>query len=263
MLVSNTTLFPLMKPNQNYIFGIRPVIEAIESGKQLERVYIKKGLKGELFFSLFQMIRKHNIPFQYLPLEGLNRITRKNHQGIVAYLSLIEYQNLEEIIPSIFEKGSVPFLLLLDKITDVRNFGAIIRSAECAGVHAIIIPEKGAAGVNADAFKTSAGALHKINICRTPSLTKTIDYIKKCGLEVVSVTEKADKLFYQHDFTGPCVLIMGSEEKGISVNIRQISDNEVKVPVFGEIASLNVSSAASVLLYEVVRQREISREVTK
>ena len=192
------------KPNQDnaaLIYGMRPIFEAMESGKTIDKVLFQKGLHGELFKQLFYEVRQHKIPFQYVPLEKLNRLTRNNHQGVVAFLSAIEYSNIFDIVPTIFEEGRVPFLLLLDKVTDVRNVGAIARSAECAGVDAIILPLNGGAQLNEDAVKSSAGALNKIPVCRHSNLVEVIQFLKDSGVEVVGVTEKANHALYNKDLT--------------------------------------------------------------
>jgi len=242
---------------KDFIFGIRSVVEAIKSGKELDRVLIKKGLKGELFQELSEMTRKLHIPVQYVPVEKINRVTRKNHQGVVAFISPIVYHNIEEILPELYENGKNPLILVLDSISDVRNFGAIARSAEVAGVHAIVIPERGAAQVNADAIKTSAGALHIIPVCRARSLEETLSFLKDSGLSIVAASEKGEKLYYECDMTGPLAIIMGSEDKGVSPSLLNSADELVKIPQCGEIESLNVSVAASVLIFDAVRQRTV------
>lgn len=244
-----------MNQSTDFIFGIRSIQEAIRSGKEIDRVLVKKGLSGELFQELFDDIKASNIPFQYVPIEKLNRVTRKNHQGVVAFISPISYDNIETIIPGLFEQGKNPFVLILDSLTDVRNIGAIARTAECAGVDAIVVPEKGSAQINADALKTSAGALHHIPVCRTKSLLQTVRFLKESGLTMIAATEKAAELYFSGDYRQPVAIIMGSEETGISTDLLRVSDKLVKIPVTGKIASLNVSAAASVLIYEVVKQR--------
>jgi 23S rRNA (guanosine2251-2'-O)-methyltransferase len=190
-----------------------------------------------------------------VPGEKLDRITRKNHQGIIAYISAVEYANIEELMPLLFETGKTPLILILDGITDVRNFGAIARSAECAGVHAIIIPEKGAAQVNADAVKTSAGALLRIPICRVRRLSESLKFLKNSGLQVLAATEKGADYYYKVDMTLPTAIIMGAEDTGVYVENLKLADKNIKIPILGEIESLNVSVAASLIIYEAVRQR--------
>jgi len=237
------------------IFGIRAIIEAIQSGKELDKILLKTGLRSELFSELSTYIKDLNIPVQYVPIEKINRISQKNHQGALAFLSPVTYLNVEEIVQQTFEAGNIPLILILDKITDVRNFGAIARTAECAGIHAIVIPNKGSAQINADAVKTSAGALHHIPVCRTENLIKTIKYLKNSGVQMVAATEKAAENYYQTDFTLPTAIIMGSEDTGISDECLKIADKLVKIPIQGEIESLNVSVAAAILMYEAVKQR--------
>ncbi len=241
---------------ENLIFGIRTVIEAIRSGKIIEKVLIRKGLDNELFIELFQLVRNGRIPFQYVPVEKLNRITRKNHQGIIAYVSPVEFQPVEALLPFIFESGQNPLLLITDQVTDVRNFGAIARSAECAGVNAIVFPEKGSAPINADAVKTSAGALHHIPVCRTGNLVKTVQYLKDSGIKIVAATEMAGKIYTGIDMKVPVAIIVGSEEHGISPSLLNMADELVTIPIRGKIGSLNVSVAAALMIYEAVRQRE-------
>ncbi|MCK9618731.1 MAG: 23S rRNA (guanosine(2251)-2'-O)-methyltransferase RlmB [Lentimicrobiaceae bacterium] len=230
-------------------------MEAIHSGKDIDKLFIQNGLKGELFFELWKEVKERKIPFQYVPPEKLNRLTNNNHQGIVAFLSFVTYQRLDDILPEVFESGKVPLVIVLDRITDVRNLGAIARTAECAGADAIVVPEKGSAQMNADAVKTSAGALHHIPVCREPNLKFTLDVLKEYGFQVVAATEKADKLYYSADYSLPTALLLGSEEDGISHEYLKKADLQVKIPLLGEIASLNVSVAAGILLYEVVKQR--------
>ncbi|MCW3104657.1 MAG: rRNA ((2251)-2-O)-methyltransferase RlmB [Bacteroidetes bacterium] len=237
------------------IFGLRPVIEALKAGKEIDRLFVQNGLKNELFGEMMGMLKKHNVLYQYVPLEKLNRLTSKNHQGVVGYISSIEYHKIENILPAVFEAGKTPLLLILDRITDVRNFGAIARTAECAGVDAIIIPQKGAAQINADAIKTSTGALHKIPVCREENLKQVIEYLRESGLQVIACTEKASDDYYKVDFTLPVAIMMGSEEDGISSEFLKLADAHAKIPLLGEIGSLNVSVATGVMLYEVVRQR--------
>jgi 23S rRNA (guanosine2251-2'-O)-methyltransferase len=238
-----------------YIYGTRAVIEAINTGKNIEKVFIKTGLNNELYQQLISLIKENEIAFQFVPLEKINRITRKNHQGVLAYISPIEYTSIEMLLPLLFEKGREPLLLVLDQITDVRNFGAIARSAECAGVDAIIIPEKGMAQIGADAIKTSAGALHYVPICKVTNLFRTIQFLKDSGIQIVAATEKADKIYTQGNFKVPVAIVMGSEESGISQSILNIADQQLKIPLFGNIESLNVSVSAALMIYEAVRQR--------
>ena len=239
------------------LIGLRPLIEAIEAGHEIEKVLVQQGLRGELITEAREVIRKYNIPFQQVPIEKLNYISNKNHQGIVAFVSPIAFGNLENIIAHVFESGESHQLLLLDGITDVRNFGAICRSAECMGVHAVIIPEKGSAQINEEAIKTSAGALYNIPICRIKSVTKTVQLLQQSGIRVVACSEKSKALIADIDMRTPTCIVMGSEDTGISDDVIRKADYLVKIPMIGKISSLNVSVAAGVILYEMVRQRTI------
>ena len=245
----------LVMNKEDYIFGTRAVIEAIKNGKPVDKVLVKKGGQNELHTELFQLIREYNIPVQAVPIEKINRITRKNHQGTVALLSPIEFENIGTILPGLFEKGVNPFILILDQITDVRNFGAIVRSAECVGVHAIIIPERGMARISADAVKTSAGALLNVPVCREKSLTETLQYLKNSGMKIIAANEKAQTSYTETKMDVPLAIVLGSEDKGISSNVLKHVDVEVKIPIMGKIGSLNVSVAVAVMLYEAVRQK--------
>jgi 23S rRNA (guanosine2251-2'-O)-methyltransferase len=240
---------------QNLIFGTRAVIEALEAGKEIDKILVQKGLSNELYSQLRKALKDNTVPIQFVPPEKLRRITDKNHQGVVAYLTEITYYQVEELLPIIFEKGRTPLVLLLDRVTDVRNFGAIARSAECAGVDFIIIPSRGAAQINGDAIKTSAGALHRIKVCREDNLKHTIEYLKESGLQIVACHEKTEHLIYDADFTQATLVIMGSEENGISNEYLKRSDQQVKIPMPGAIASLNVSVATGIVLFEAVHQR--------
>ena len=238
------------------IYGIRPVIEAINAGKEVDRLYITRNAnKSELMTELKNLLKEKDIPWQEVPIEKIHRITRNNHQDVVCFISSISYASIENVVPGIFEKGETPLLLLLDRITDVRNFGAIARTAECAGAHAIVIPYRGAAQITADAIKTSAGALNNIPVCRENNLLDTIKYLRQSGLKIVAATEKGKDLYHQSDLTGPLAIVMGSEEDGVSNEIIRQADELVKIPLLGKISSLNVSVASGILLYEALRQR--------
>lgn len=238
-----------------YIFGIRAVIEAIDAGKQIDKIFIKKDLQGELVGELFELIKTHHIVTQRVPIERINKITRKNHQGVVAILAAVTYNSLENIVPQLYEDGLLPFIVVLDGITDVRNFGAIARTCECVGANAIVIPERGSVSVNADAIKTSAGALHHLPVCRERNVTGAIKFLKDNGYQIVAASEKADINYTQADYTAPVALVMGAEDIGISPEALRLCDTFVSIPMFGRISSLNVSVAAGVMMYEVVRQR--------
>ena len=241
---------------ENAIFGLRPIIEAIQAGKEIDTLFIQKGLKNELFQELWQLVRARKVNYKHVPVEKLNRLTRKNHQGVFGFISPINFHKTDNIIQNVFEKGENPLFLVLDRVTDVRNFGAIVRTAECSGVQAIIVPEKGSAAINGDALKTSAGALHNIPICREFNLKATIEYLKNCGLQIIGCTEKTEEKIYQLNFNLPTAIIMGSEEDGISTEYLKLCDYKAKIPMNGTIGSLNVSVSAGVILYEAVRQRQ-------
>src|SRR5690554_36584 len=237
------------------IFGIRAVIEAVEAGKDIDKVMVKRELSGDLFMELQQLLRTYEIPMQRVPVERIDRVTRKNHQGVIAFTSAVTYQRLENIVPLLYEEGKIPFILVLDGLTDVRNFGAIARTCEVAGVDAIMIPERGSVTVNADAIKTSAGALHTIPVCREQSLKEAIVFLKNSGIKVVAATEKAANYYTESDFSVPVAIVMGAEDMGVAADHLRVSDELVRIPQIGTIQSLNVSVAAGVLIYEVVRQR--------
>lgn len=239
------------------IFGIRAVIEAIEAGKEIDKVIIRRELQGDLSKELLGLLKTSNIPVQRVPSERLDRFTRKNHQGVIAFLSAITYEHIEDIVPFLYENGKDPFIVLLDGVTDVRNFGAIARTCEVAGVDAIVIPAKGSVTVNADAVKTSAGALLKIPVCKEQNLTTAIQFLKNSGIKVVAATERGAQNYTEADYKGPVAIVMGAEDTGVSNENLRIVDNLVKIPQFGTIGSLNVSVAAGVLIYEVIRQRHI------
>ena len=240
---------------EQYIYGIRPAIEAIRAGKQVDKLLIQNGLKGPGFHELFALVKEVEIPYQFVPLERLNKLSKQNHQGVIAYLTEIVYQKLEDIIPFAFEQGRTPLLLVLDQVTDVRNAGAIARTAACAGADAMVIPSHGSAQLNSDAVKTSAGALYTLPVVRSANLKDSLKFMRESGLRIVAATEKSEKNYTQAQLTGPLAIIMGSEGKGISAEYLKFADELVSIPVSGDIASLNVSVASGVLLYEVVRQR--------
>jgi 23S rRNA (guanosine2251-2'-O)-methyltransferase len=242
--------------NEDYIFGTRAVIEAVRAEKELEKIFIQKGLSNQLFHELRKELQGKDIPYQIVPPEKLNRLSGgKNHQGVVALISNISYQRTEDLLASVFESGKIPLVLILDKVTDVRNFGAIARTAECAGVDMIVIPEQGSAQINADAIKTSAGALHRIPVCRERNLKSTLEFLKESGMQLVSCHEKTENLIYNANFKIPTAIIMGSEDSGISPEYIKRSDVQVKIPMHGQIGSLNVSVSTGIVLYEAIRQR--------
>jgi 23S rRNA (guanosine2251-2'-O)-methyltransferase len=243
------------KEDLKYIFGIRAIIEAIQAGKTIDKLFIQKGLHNDLFAELWKLVRLKRINYKHVPLEKINRLTKKNHQGVFAFISPIDFHNIEDIIPTLYENGKNPLILVLDRITDIRNFGAISRTAECAGVDAILIPEQNAAAINADAIKTSAGALYKIKVCRTWNLKLTLQFMKDSGIQLIACTEKTQDNIYQLDYTPPTAIIMGSEEDGISSEFLKISDAKGKIPIYGKISSLNVSVATGIILFEAIKQR--------
>lgn len=243
------------KGTDDFIFGIRAILEAIDAGKQVDKVLVKRGLKGELVKELFEVLKEHQIYFQNVPEEKLNKYTRKNHQGAIALLSPIIFHDFEQLVSSVFESGKLPMFLMLDGVSDVRNFGAIVRSAECAGVTGVIIPEKGSARIGPDAIKTSAGALFQMPVCKVDSMKVAIKYFHDCGIKVYGATEKTEELYYGKSYNQPICIVMGAEDVGLSDQALRLCDELVKIPILGKIQSLNVSVAASVILYEAVRQR--------
>lgn len=250
-----TILYSVNSSDENIIYGTRAIIEAIRAGKELDKILVQKGISNELFRELKNELQQKQIPFQFVPPEKLKRISTKNHQGVIAFISSVHYYSVEDLLPEVFEQGETPLVLILDRITDVRNFGAIARTAACSGVHFIVIPSRGSVTVQADAIKTSAGALHHIKVCREDNLKNTIDYLKESGLKIVACHEKTDKMLFDVSFDIPLAIIMGSEEDGISGEYLKRSDEQVKIPMQGNIASLNVSVATGMILYEVMRQR--------
>lgn len=239
------------------IFGIRAVIEAIEAGKEIDKVIMRRDLQGDLAKELLNVSKTNNIFVQRVPVERLDRFTHKNHQGVIAFVSAITYEKIADIVPFLYENGKDPFIILLDGITDVRNFGAIARTCEVAGVDAIVIPARGSVTVNADAVKTSAGALMKIPVCKEDSLTETIQFLKNSGVKVIAASERGAQNYTEVEYQGPIAIVMGAEDTGVSNENLRIADNLVKIPQFGTIGSLNVSVAAGVLIYEVIRQRSL------
>ena len=239
---------------ENLVFGIRPVVEAIEAGKQIEKLYIRKGAEGQLMTELRDLCLRHRIRTQEVPVEKLNRLVRGNHQGVVAQIAAIAYVQLDDILERVPD-DETPLVVVFDGVTDVRNFGAIARSAECAGAHGLIAPLKNSAPVNAEAIRASAGALTTIPVCRVGSIRNTIQTLQAEGFQVVAATEKSRKLLYDADLRRPTALVMGAEETGISKEVLKLCDERLAIPLIGRIESLNVSAAAAVMLFEVVRQR--------
>jgi len=242
---------------ENIIFGVHPVIEAINAGKEIDKLYIQRDIKGSGLSELRNAIKKAKLPFSHVPIQKLNKMTSGNHQGVIGLISPIALSDIEMIIPQLFDAGKTPLILVLDKLTDVRNFGAIARTAECAGVDAIVVPKRESAQINADAIKTSAGALHNIPVCKVNNLTDCVMFLQSSGLKIIGCTEKTEQSIYSVDYSSPTAIVMGSEEKGISNQILKICDDKAKIPMAGEISSLNVSVAAGIILYEAVKQRLI------
>ena len=237
------------------VFGIRAVIEAIESGKQVDKVLMKKDLGGELARELLSVTREYNVPVQRVPVERINKVTRKNHQGVIAFMAAVDYYHVDDIVPALYDEGINPLVVVLDGVTDVRNFGAIARTCECAGVNCIVIPERNSVSVNADAVKTSAGALNYLPVCRERNLVKAVQYLRDSGFKVMGASEKTDLNYTKADFTGPVAIVLGAEDTGISTDVLKLCDTLVAIPEFGQINSLNVSVAGGIMIYEVVRQR--------
>lgn len=242
------------KKSEDTIFGVRAVIEAVKADRELNKIMIEKGMNKELFLELKDALKGKNHQLQFVPREKLDGITDQNHQGVVAYVSPITYYKIETLVEEMLEKDQQPFVLALDRVTDVRNFGAIARSAECMGVDAILIPSKGSAQVTADAVKTSSGALNRIKVCKTEDLKDSLFYIQQCGLRLVSCTEKGNVPLYETNLRGSVAVIMGSEKDGITADLLNLSDIKAKIPMKGDIASLNVGVACGMILYEKIRQ---------
>jgi 23S rRNA (guanosine2251-2'-O)-methyltransferase len=237
------------------IYGTRAVLEAIAAGKDIDKIMIQSGLSNDLVKELIAVARNNNIPIAFVPAEKLKRMSSKNHQGVICLLSAVAYSSVDDLIFKAYHEGREPFFLILDRITDVRNFGAIVRTAECAGIDGIIIPDKGNAAITSDAMKTSAGALNHMAICREKDLKKTVQLLHDNGIRVIACTEKTERDIYQLNLTGPVAIIMGSEEDGISDQLLRLADDLARIPLKGKIGSLNVSVAAGIALYEVVRQK--------
>ena len=250
------------KNQRDLLFGTRAITEAILSGKEIDKLFLQKGLSNPLIKELIQTARKHNIAIITVPVEKLNRITRKNHQGAIAFVAAVTFQSLDNIIEQTYSEGREPFLLILDRITDVRNLGAIARTAECAGVDALIVPTRGSAAINADAMKTSAGALNYLPVCRSHNLKETLHFLQSSGIRIVACTEKTETSLFDLPLDGPVAILMGSEEDGISPEYLKMADIRARIPMFGNIESLNVSVSAAVILYEVVKhRRKQSKEI--
>lgn len=244
-----------MEEKQHYLYGMHPVEEAVRQGRKFEKILFKQGLEGEQFRTLLSEVEKQGIPYQFVPGEKMNYLVKGAHQGVIAYMARIDYVEFETMVENALKKSSNPVFLMLDGVSDVRNFGAIARSAECAGIDGIILPAKGGAAINADAIKTSAGALLRIPTSKVTNLRIPVFYLKEAGFQIVAATEKSESLLYDVDFSKPTAIVMGSEGTGISSSILSQCDVKAKIPMMGEIGSLNVSVACAVVMYECVRQR--------
>lgn len=237
------------------IFGTRAVMEAIKAGREIEKIFVQAGLNNDLIKELIQTAKSNGVPFTFVPQAKLNRLSTKNHQGVICQLATVSYANLEGIIDKAFQEGRAPLLLIVDRVTDVRNFGALARTAECAGLDAIILGDSGNAPITGDAMKTSAGALSHLPVCRVKDMKKTLHFLRESGIQIIACTEKATDLLYDVDLNTPLALIMGSEEDGISPQLLKDADRLAKIPMRGKISSLNVSVAAGISIYEALRQR--------
>lgn len=239
----------------NQIFGIRAIIEAINAKKEIDKVFIQKEAQGDLMQDLMKTMKRNNINFSYVPVEKLNRLTPNNHQGAVATIAPISFVSLETMVESVIESGKKPLFLILDQLSDARNFGAIIRTAECTGVDGIIIQKQGSAPVNGDTVKTSAGAVFNVPICKVDHIKDAIFYLQGSGIKTVAATEKTEQNIYDINFNEGVAIIMGSEDRGVNPSVLKIVDEKAKLPMFGTIESLNVSVACGAFLYEALRQR--------
>lgn len=240
---------------ENQIFGIRAILEAIQAGKEIDKVFIQKENQGELMHELMRSMKKNNINFSYVPVEKLNRLTSKNHQGVVATISPVSFHDIETLVTNTLESNKIPLFLILDQLSDARNFGAIIRTAECTGVNGIIVQKQGSAPVNGDTVKTSAGAVFNVPICKVEHIKDAIYFLQSSGIQTVAATEKTENTIYDIDLSQPIAIIMGSEDRGVNPSVLKIVDHKAKLPMFGTIESLNVSVACGAFLYETVRQR--------
>nr|WP_314660672.1 23S rRNA (guanosine(2251)-2'-O)-methyltransferase RlmB [uncultured Porphyromonas sp.] len=241
----------------NMIFGIHPLLEALEAGREIDKVMMRRGLRTEESARILALARERSVPVQFVPEERLGRLTQRQHQGVIAFISEIEYTPLEELVARVYEEGRAPFIVLLDGLTDVRNFGAIARTAECAGVDALVIPERGSVSVTADAVKTSAGALHRIPVCRVSSIAAAVGLLQSSGVRVVAASEKAEERYTETALQLPLGLVMGAEDHGVSTDVLRMADSITRIPQVGAIGSLNVSVAAGILIYEAVRQEQL------
>lgn len=244
-----------LEQKSDLVFGIHPILEGLQSDKTFDKILILNTLRTYQAKEIMTLAKEKGISINKVPQQKLDRVTRKNHQGVIGFIAPIEFQNIEDIIPTLYSEGKVPFLLILDRVSDVRNFGAIVRTAECAGVHAIIIPKKGAAQINGETIKTSTGAIFNLPICKVPGIESVLPFLKDSGIHLVACTEKTEVSYTEVDYTLPIGILMGNEESGIALSNIKVCDSKAKLPLIGKTESLNVSVAAGVLMYEVIRQR--------
>ena len=238
-----------------YIYGIHAVLEALEAGKDIDKIFLSKTLNDETAKEIMDRARQLGVPVQRVPVQKIDRITRRNHQGVLAMMAAVTYYRVEDLVPQLFDEGQNPFIIVLDGVTDVRNFGAVARTCECAGVSAIVIPDRESVSVNADAVKTSAGALNYLPVCREHNLVSAVKLLRDSGFRIVGTSDKSQIPYTQGNYTGPVAIVLGAEDKGISPEIIKLCDTQVMIPEFGHINSLNVSVAGGIMIYEVVRQR--------
>jgi 23S rRNA (guanosine2251-2'-O)-methyltransferase len=244
-----------MIDNTQFIYGIHAVLEAIDAGKDIDKIFLSKTLNDETAREISDRARMLRVPVQRVPVQKIDRITRRNHQGVLAMMAAVTYYRVEDLVPQLFDEGENPFIVVLDGVTDVRNFGAVARTCECAGVSAIVIPDRESVSVNADAVKTSAGALNYLPVCREHNLVNAVKLLRDSGFKIVGTSDKQQLPYTQADYTGPVAIVLGAEDKGISPEIMKLCDTQVLIPEFGHINSLNVSVAGGIMIYEVVRQR--------
>jgi 23S rRNA (guanosine2251-2'-O)-methyltransferase len=243
------------KPNTEILYGRHPVVEALENARTIEKVMLSNAIRGEFEKRLRFLCKEANVPMQVVPIEKLNSITRKNHQGVLAFVSPIQYYELEDMLPMIYDKGETPLFILVDGVTDVRNLGAIARSAEAAGAHALVLPKKGSAQINEEAMKSSAGALNMLHVCRVNSLMHAVEYLQLNGIKVVAADLKGEKMLYDLDLDCPLAIVMGDEAKGVNRMLLETVNEYFKIPMRGQTDSFNVSVATGIILYEVMRQQ--------
>lgn len=244
-----------MIDKSQYIYGIHAVLEAVEAGKDIDKILLSKTLNDETAREISDKARQLRVPVQRVPVQKIDRITRRNHQGVLAMMAAVTYYQVENLVPQMFDEGENPFIVVLDGVTDVRNFGAVARTCECAGVSAIVIPDRESVSVNADAVKTSAGALNYLPVCRERNLVNAVKFLRDSGFKIVGTSDKNSSPYTQADYTGPVAIVLGAEDKGISPEMMKLCDTQVFIPEFGHINSLNVSVAGGIMIYEVVRQR--------